>query len=129
MVLLASGMQCKTFTGFQFSSGGIIGLPRFDMAMAKAEVNIKPVLAAERRWWANVPKHINVVTCRLIWLLQDVRPINVVKIHVDGMLGDHVAGYRTRLRWQYHLIFPTTVELALQKCSSVAKAIRCIQNF
>nr|DAD35856.1 TPA_asm: hypothetical protein HUJ06_006496 [Nelumbo nucifera] len=47
MVLLASGMQCKTFTGFQLSSGGIIGLPRFDMAMAKAEVNIKPVLAAE----------------------------------------------------------------------------------
>ncbi|XP_010257534.1 PREDICTED: uncharacterized protein C18orf8 isoform X3 [Nelumbo nucifera] len=47
MVLLASGMQCKTFTGFQFSSGGIIRLPRFDMAMAQAEVNKKPVLAAE----------------------------------------------------------------------------------
>ncbi|PIA53167.1 hypothetical protein AQUCO_00900042v1 [Aquilegia coerulea] len=47
MVLLASGMQCKTFSGFQFSSGGIIRLPRFDMAMAKAEANTKPVLAEE----------------------------------------------------------------------------------
>ncbi|OVA20702.1 Colon cancer-associated Mic1-like [Macleaya cordata] len=47
MILLASGMQCKSFTAFQFSSGGIIRLPRFEMAMAKAEANQKPVLAAE----------------------------------------------------------------------------------
>ncbi|GAV63987.1 LOW QUALITY PROTEIN: Mic1 domain-containing protein [Cephalotus follicularis] len=47
LVLLASGMQCRTFTGFQLSSAGIIRLPRFDMAMAKSEINIKPVLAAE----------------------------------------------------------------------------------
>lgn len=47
MILLASGMQCKTFSGFQFSSAGIIRLPRFDMSMGKAEANQKPVLAAE----------------------------------------------------------------------------------
>ncbi|XP_043691029.1 regulator of MON1-CCZ1 complex-like [Telopea speciosissima] len=40
-------MQCKSFTGYQFSSGGIIRLPRFEMAMAKAEANEKPVLLAE----------------------------------------------------------------------------------
>ncbi|XP_009342228.2 regulator of MON1-CCZ1 complex [Pyrus x bretschneideri] len=47
MVLLASGMQCKTFNGFQLSSAGIIRLPKFEMAMAKSEANNKPVLAAE----------------------------------------------------------------------------------
>ncbi|KAF8398535.1 hypothetical protein HHK36_017465 [Tetracentron sinense] len=47
MVLLASGMQCKTLTGFQLSSGGVIRLPKFEMAMAKSEANEKPVLAAE----------------------------------------------------------------------------------
>ncbi|KAJ4970676.1 hypothetical protein NE237_003775 [Protea cynaroides] len=47
LILLASGMQCKSFTGLQFSSGGIIRLPRFEMAMAKTEANEKPVLAAE----------------------------------------------------------------------------------
>ncbi|KAG2683267.1 hypothetical protein I3843_10G024200 [Carya illinoinensis] len=47
LVLLASGMQCKTFNGFQLSSAGIIRLPRFEMAMAKPEANSKPVLAAE----------------------------------------------------------------------------------
>ncbi|KAA8516967.1 hypothetical protein F0562_017215 [Nyssa sinensis] len=47
LVLLASGMQCKNFTGYQISSAGIIRLPKFDMAMAKSEANSKPVLAAE----------------------------------------------------------------------------------
>ncbi|KAG6693996.1 hypothetical protein I3842_09G028000 [Carya illinoinensis] len=47
LVLLASGMQCKTFNGFQLSSMGIIRLPRFEMAMAKPEADSKPVLAAE----------------------------------------------------------------------------------
>ncbi|XP_043691905.1 regulator of MON1-CCZ1 complex-like isoform X2 [Telopea speciosissima] len=47
LVLLASGMQCKSFTGFQFSSGGVVRLPRFEMVMANAEANKKPVLAAE----------------------------------------------------------------------------------
>ncbi|KAM7271565.1 hypothetical protein ACFE04_030779 [Oxalis oulophora] len=47
LLLLASGMQCKNFTGFQLSSAGIIRLPKFEMAMAKSESNSKPVLAAE----------------------------------------------------------------------------------
>ncbi|GMP41196.1 hypothetical protein CsSME_00011380 [Camellia sinensis var. sinensis] len=46
VVLLASGMQCKSFIGYQLSSAGIIRLPRFEMAMAKSEANSKPVLAA-----------------------------------------------------------------------------------
>eukprot|EP00249_Psilotum_nudum_P017993 c26590_g1_i1 orf=421-2790(+) len=47
LVLLASGMQCKTLSGYQFSSGGIINLPKFDVNMAKPESNRKPVLAPE----------------------------------------------------------------------------------
>nr|XP_043606715.1 regulator of MON1-CCZ1 complex [Erigeron canadensis]XP_043606723.1 regulator of MON1-CCZ1 complex [Erigeron canadensis] len=47
LVLLASGMQCKSFTGYQLSSAGVIRLPRFEMSMAKADVNSKPVLAAK----------------------------------------------------------------------------------
>ncbi|KAL3534131.1 hypothetical protein ACH5RR_002592 [Cinchona calisaya] len=47
LVLLAQGMQNKTFTGYQISSAGIIRLPKFEMAMAKHEANSKPVLAAE----------------------------------------------------------------------------------
>ncbi|CAL5330602.1 unnamed protein product [Camellia sinensis] len=43
VVLLASGMQCKSFIGYQVR---IIRLPRFEMAMAKSEANSKPVLAA-----------------------------------------------------------------------------------
>ncbi|XP_057546117.1 uncharacterized protein LOC130825093 [Amaranthus tricolor] len=47
LVLLASGMQCKSFIGFQLSSAGIISLPKFDMLMAKSETNSKPVLASQ----------------------------------------------------------------------------------
>lgn len=47
LVLLASGMQCKSFTGFQLSSAGVIQLPKFEMLMAKSEANSKPVLAAQ----------------------------------------------------------------------------------
>ncbi|KAL8245376.1 hypothetical protein R6Q59_011634 [Mikania micrantha] len=47
LVLLASGMQCKSFTGYQLSSAGVIRLPRFEMSMAKLDANSKPVLAAE----------------------------------------------------------------------------------
>ncbi|KAG0456669.1 hypothetical protein HPP92_024457 [Vanilla planifolia] len=47
MVLLASGMQCTTFFGYQFSSGGIVRLPKFEMSMVKTEANQKRVLAAE----------------------------------------------------------------------------------
>lgn len=46
LILLASGMQCKSFTGFQLSSAGVVRLPKFDMLMAKSEANNKPILAA-----------------------------------------------------------------------------------
>ncbi|KAJ6382325.1 hypothetical protein OIU77_030889 [Salix suchowensis] len=54
MVLLASGMQCNTFSGFQFSSAGIVCLPKFEMIMAKSEANSKPVLAAEDVYIATI---------------------------------------------------------------------------
>lgn len=47
LLILASGMQCKVFYGFQFSSAGIVRLPKFEMKMAKAESNQKPVLCVE----------------------------------------------------------------------------------
>lgn len=47
MVLLASGMQCTIFYALQFSSGGIVRLPKFEMTMSKSEANQRPVLAAE----------------------------------------------------------------------------------
>ncbi|CAI9779419.1 unnamed protein product [Fraxinus pennsylvanica] len=47
LVLLASGMQSKSFTGYQLSSAGIIRLPRFEMILAKSEANNKPILSAE----------------------------------------------------------------------------------
>ncbi|XP_020104454.1 uncharacterized protein C18orf8 isoform X3 [Ananas comosus] len=47
MVLLASGMQCSIFSAYQFSSGGIVRLPKFEMTMTKSEANQKPVLASD----------------------------------------------------------------------------------
>ncbi|KAG0595682.1 hypothetical protein M758_UG188000 [Ceratodon purpureus] len=47
LVLLASGMQCKTLSGFQFAAGGIVRLPKYDVTMGKHESNRKPVLAPE----------------------------------------------------------------------------------
>lgn len=47
MVLLSSGMQCTVFYGFQFSSAGVVRLPKFEMTLCKAEANQKPVLSAE----------------------------------------------------------------------------------
>ncbi|KAF0892063.1 hypothetical protein E2562_013459 [Oryza meyeriana var. granulata] len=47
LILLASGMQCTLFAGYQFSAGGIVKLPKFEMTMSKSEANSKPVLAAD----------------------------------------------------------------------------------
>ncbi|KAL8456279.1 hypothetical protein ACS0TY_034476 [Phlomoides rotata] len=47
LVVLASGMQCKTLTGYQLSSAGIIRLPKFEIVMAKPQANNNPSLAAE----------------------------------------------------------------------------------
>ncbi|XP_003573894.2 regulator of MON1-CCZ1 complex isoform X2 [Brachypodium distachyon] len=46
LLLLASGMQSTLFTGYQFSAGGIVKLPKFEMIMSTCEANNKPVLAA-----------------------------------------------------------------------------------
>ncbi|KAF9664790.1 hypothetical protein SADUNF_Sadunf16G0054700 [Salix dunnii] len=54
LVLLASGMQCKTFNGFQLSSAGIVRLPKFEMVMAKSEANSKPVLEDEDVYIATI---------------------------------------------------------------------------
>ncbi|KAJ6864574.1 hypothetical protein NC651_035202 [Populus alba x Populus x berolinensis] len=54
LVLLASGMQCKTFNGFQLSSAGMVRLPKFEMVMAKSEANSKPVLADEDVYIATI---------------------------------------------------------------------------
>lgn len=46
MVLLASGMQCNIINGFQFSSAGVIRIPKFELTLCKPEANQKPVLAS-----------------------------------------------------------------------------------
>ncbi|KAL1204739.1 hypothetical protein V5N11_017349 [Cardamine amara subsp. amara] len=46
LVLLASGLQCKTFNGFQLSTAGVVRLPRFEMTMARSESNSKPILSS-----------------------------------------------------------------------------------
>ncbi|CAN6299508.1 unnamed protein product [Urochloa humidicola] len=40
-------MQCTMFTGYQFSGGGIVKIPKFEMMMSKTEANNKPVLASD----------------------------------------------------------------------------------
>lgn len=47
MVLLASGMQCKSLAGFQFSAGGLMRLPKFEVTITREGANRKPVLAPE----------------------------------------------------------------------------------
>lgn len=73
MILLASGMQCTTFYGYQFSSGGIVRLPKFEMAMVKIEANQKPVLTAE-------DVHIATIYGR-IYCLQHDRAGMILNIH------------------------------------------------
>ncbi|KAL5229771.1 hypothetical protein ABZP36_028547 [Zizania latifolia] len=47
LIVLASGMQCTLFTGYQFSAGGVVKLPKFEMTVSKSEANSKPFLAAD----------------------------------------------------------------------------------
>ncbi|KAL0676053.1 hypothetical protein Bca4012_004034 [Brassica carinata] len=46
LVLLASGLQCKTITGFQLSTAGVVRLPKFEMTLASTESNSKPIISA-----------------------------------------------------------------------------------
>ncbi|CAN7010616.1 unnamed protein product [Brassica rapa subsp. trilocularis] len=45
LVLLASGLQCKTITGFQLSTAGVVRLPKFEMTLATTESNSKPIIS------------------------------------------------------------------------------------
>ncbi|XP_002974407.2 regulator of MON1-CCZ1 complex [Selaginella moellendorffii] len=47
LVLLASGTQCKTLSGYQFSAGGIVRLPKFDANFTKSENHRTFVLSSE----------------------------------------------------------------------------------
>lgn len=44
---LEAGNLCHTFACIQFSAGGIIKVPKFDVTMDKTEDNSKPVLEFE----------------------------------------------------------------------------------
>ncbi|KAF8075677.1 hypothetical protein N665_1072s0007 [Sinapis alba] len=46
LVLLASGLQCKTITGFQLSTAGVVRLPKFEMTLATTESNSKPIISS-----------------------------------------------------------------------------------
>ncbi|CAA7016185.1 unnamed protein product [Microthlaspi erraticum] len=46
LVLLASGLQCKTISAFQVSNAGVVRLPKFEMIMTKSESNSKPILSS-----------------------------------------------------------------------------------
>uniref|UniRef100_A0A1J3K334 Uncharacterized protein C18orf8 n=1 Tax=Noccaea caerulescens TaxID=107243 RepID=A0A1J3K334_NOCCA len=46
LVLLASGLQCKTISAFLVSNAGVVRLPKFEMTMAKSESNSKPILSS-----------------------------------------------------------------------------------
>jgi len=39
--------EVLNFPSFQFSAGGIVKIPKFEMMMSKSEANNKPVLAAD----------------------------------------------------------------------------------
>ncbi|KAJ4898174.1 hypothetical protein Rs2_24968 [Raphanus sativus] len=45
LVLLASGLQCKTIAGFQLSTAGVVRLPKFEMTLATTESNSKPIIS------------------------------------------------------------------------------------
>lgn len=81
LVLLASGMQCKTFLGYQFSAGGIIRLPKFDASMTKEEANRKPVLS---------PKDVHIATMygRLYCLQVDrvAMELNIYRFYRDAVV-------------------------------------------
>lgn len=81
MVLLASGMQCTTFYGYQFSSGGIVRLPKFEMTMVKTEANQKPVLAVE-------DVHIATIYGRIYCLQHDRAGmiLNVYRFYRDAVV-------------------------------------------
>lgn len=81
LVLLASGMQCKTFLGYQFSAGGIIRLPKFDVSMKKGDTNRKPSLGPE-------DVHIATMYGRLYCLQVDriAMELNIYRFYRDAVV-------------------------------------------
>ncbi|KAH0881049.1 hypothetical protein HID58_068443 [Brassica napus] len=61
LVLLASGLQCKTVTGFQLSTAGVVLLPRFEMTMARSESNSQTILYVSF-WFSSPPKNFSSFT-------------------------------------------------------------------
>ncbi|KAH7279474.1 hypothetical protein KP509_37G021500 [Ceratopteris richardii] len=47
LLLVASGMHCRTFQCYQFSAAGIIRLPKFDAGLKKLEANRKVTIGPE----------------------------------------------------------------------------------
>lgn len=94
LVLLASGVQCKTFLCYQFSAGGIIRLPKFDASLRKAGAGQKVALGPE-------DMHIATMYGRLYCLQVDrlAMELNIYRFYRDavvpqGMLpiySEHVA--------------------------------------
>ncbi|MCO5595333.1 hypothetical protein L7F22_049375 [Adiantum nelumboides] len=81
LVLLASGVQCKTFLCYQFSAGGIIRLPKFEASLRKAEANQKAVLGPE-------DVHIATMYGRLYCLQVDrlAMELNIYRFYRDAVV-------------------------------------------
>lgn len=47
LVLLATGPQCTSLTGYQFSASGVVRIPKFDAVLTKPASGSKPLLAPE----------------------------------------------------------------------------------
>nr|CAB3494834.1 unnamed protein product [Digitaria exilis] len=86
LILLASGMQCTMFTGYQFSAGGIVKIPKFEMMMSKSEANNKPVLAAD-------DVHIVTVYGRIYCLQLDrvSMTLNLYRFYRDAVVQQAIA--------------------------------------
>ncbi|KAH7280471.1 hypothetical protein KP509_37G069200 [Ceratopteris richardii] len=82
LVLLASGMQCKTFLCYQFSAGGIIRLPKFDASMRKVDETSKAA--------ALTPKDVHIATMYgRVYCLQVDRlamELNVYRFYRDAVV-------------------------------------------
>lgn len=81
LVLLASGVQCKTFLCYQFSAGGIIRLPKFDASLRKAGAGQKVALGPE-------DVHIATMYGRLYCLQVDrlAMELNIYRFYRDAVV-------------------------------------------
>ncbi|KAL2545090.1 putative ribosome biogenesis protein RLP24 [Forsythia ovata] len=89
-------MQCKSFTGYQLSSVGIIRLSRFEITMAKSEANNKPILAEDdatfeferkRNRPERYDRHVAEETLKAIKKIDKVRVDREARHHAKRMKG------------------------------------------